>query len=130
MSLNDPLSNVLSQILTYEQLGKKELITKSNSDIIKRVLTIMNENNYIGSFEEIQDSKGNFLKIYLLGRINKTGVIKPRFGVKTDGFEKFEKRFLPARDFGILIISTSEGMMIHSEAKKKKIGGKLISYCY
>jgi len=130
MSLNDPLSNVLSQIKSYDNVGKKELITRSNSKMIRNVLAIMQEHKYLGGFEEIKDSKGDSLKIYLLGSINKTGVIKPRFSVKKETYEKFEKRFLPAKDFGILIISTSEGMMVHTEAKKKALGGRLISYCY
>jgi small subunit ribosomal protein S8 len=130
MSLNDPLSNVLSQINTYENLGKKEMMTKNNSKIIKRVLEIMKDNEYIGSFEEIEDSKGNYLKINLLGSINKTGVIKPRFSVQMETYEKYEKRYLPAKDFGIIIVSTSQGVMTHNEAKEKGVGGKLISYCY
>ena len=130
MSLNDPLSNVLSQIDAYEKTGKKEFTTRHDSKTIKKVLKIMQEHKYLGDFEEIKDSKGNLLKIYLIGRINKCGVIKPRFSVKKDTFEKFEKRFLPAKDFGILIVSTPQGMMTHVEAKKKGIGGRLISYCY
>jgi small subunit ribosomal protein S8 len=130
MSLNDPLSNLLSQIRNYEEAGKKELITRSNSKIIRKVLAIMQEHKYLGGFEEIKDSKGDLLKIYLLGNINKTGVIKPRFSVKKETYEKFEKRFLPAKDFGILIVSTPQGMMVHTEAKKKSLGGRLISYCY
>ncbi|MFH0870817.1 MAG: 30S ribosomal protein S8 [archaeon] len=130
MSLNDNLSNVLSQIRAYEQTGKKEFVTRSNSKIIRKVLGLMQDNRYIGGFEEMTDSKGALLKVYLLGNINKVGVIKPRFSVSRDTFEKFEKRYLPAKDFGILIISTSQGWMIHTEAKKKGIGGRLVSYCY
>jgi small subunit ribosomal protein S8 len=130
MSLNDQLSNVLSQINSFEKVGKREFITKSNSKIIRKVLSIMQEHKYLGSFEDIKDSKGDLLRINLLGTINKIGVIKPRFSVKRETYEKFEKRFLPAKDFGILIVSTSQGMMTHVEAKKKGLGGKLISYCY
>ena len=54
----------------------------------------------------------------------------PRFSIKTDDYEKTEKRHLPAKDFGIIIISTSQGILTHIEAKKKKIGGMLIAYCY
>jgi small subunit ribosomal protein S8 len=130
MSLNDPLSNVLSQINSFEKVGKKELLTKSNSKVIKKVLTIMQEHKYLGSFEEIKDSKGDLIRIHLIGNINKTGVIKPHFSVKKDTYEKFEKRFLPAKDFGILIVSTSEGLLTHTEAKKKGLGSRLIGYCY
>ncbi|MCF7871823.1 30S ribosomal protein S8 [Candidatus Woesearchaeota archaeon] len=130
MTLNDPLANVLSHIYNYEKLGKKEMTTKNNSKLIRNVLKIMQEEHLIGSHEEIEDGKGNILKINLLGSINKCGVIKPRFKTKYDEFEKYEKRFLPAKDFGILIISTSQGLMTHKQAKEKGVGGKLISYAY
>ncbi len=128
--LNDTLANVLSAVLNSEKIGKKECFIKPSSKIIKAALKIMNENNYIGSFNETVNTKGNLLKINLLGNINKCGAIKPRYSVKKDGYEKFEKRYLPAKDFGVIIVSTQKGIMTHTEAKKKGTGGKLLAYCY
>ena len=130
MSLNDPLANVLSFIQLYERKAKREVLTKNTNKLVKKILTILQEKGYIGSFEEVQDAKGNLLKISLLGNINKVGVIKPRFKVQLTDFEKYEKRYLPAKDFGILILTTNKGLMTHTQAKEKKIGGRLISYCY
>jgi small subunit ribosomal protein S8 len=130
MTLNDPLANVLSHIFNCEKLGKKELTTKSNSKIIRQVLTIMQQEGYVGSHEELEDGKGKLLKINLLGTLNKCGVIKPRFRIKVTDYEKFEKRFLPAMGFGILIISTNNGLMTNQQAKEKNLGGTLISYAY
>jgi len=128
--LNDTLANALTAILNNEKIGKKECAIRPISKIIKSILKMMNENGYIGSFQEIVSKKGNMIKINLLGNINKCGVIKPRYSVKNDGFEKFEKRYLPAKDFGIIFVSTPKGIMTHNEAKKKGMGGKLIAYCY
>ena len=128
--LNDPLANALSTILSKENARTKECLIKPSSKIIKEVLKIMKDNYYVGEFKEIEDSKGKMLSINLLNNINKCGVIKPRFSVKKDGYEKFEKRFLLAKDFGILIVSTPLGIMTNNEAKKKRIGGKLLAYCY
>lgn len=130
MSNNDPLANVLSHILNYERKGKQEIITLDNSVLIKGVLKIMQDNNYLGGYEEIEDSKGNLLKINLIGAVNKCGVIKPRFQIDKDNYEKYEKRYLPSKDFGFIIVSTNKGLMTHQEAKEKGIGGTLISYCY
>ncbi len=127
MTLNDPLSNALSNILNSEKKGKSECIIQPNSKIIREVLEIMNKNNYVGTIES-QDMKK--LKLNLLGKINKCGSIKPRFSVKKSDIEKFEKRYLPAKDFGILIISTQRGMMTHYETKEKNLGGRLIAYVY
>lgn len=128
--LNDPLANALSNILNKENARTKECLVKPSSKIIKEILNIMKDNYYVGEFKEIEDSKSNMLSVQLLNKINKCGVIKPRFSVKKDGYEKFEKRFLPAKDFGILIVSTPQGIMTNDEAKKKFIGGKLLAYCY
>ncbi|MBW2988975.1 30S ribosomal protein S8 [Candidatus Woesearchaeota archaeon] len=128
--LNDTLATALSAILSLEKIGKKECNIRPCSKIIKEVLRIMNENGYIGSFEETITSKGSVINVNLLGKLNKCGAIKPRYSVKKDGYEKFEKRYLPAKDFGIVFVSTPKGIMMHNEAKKKGLGGKLIAYCY
>jgi len=128
--LNDPLANALSKIMNSEKIGKESCLIKPISKTIKSVLTIMNENDHIGEFKEIDDGKGGLIKVNLLGKINKCGVIKPRYPIKRDGFEKFEKRYLPAKDFGIIFISTTKGIMKHEDAKKKNIGGILLAYCY
>ena len=130
MTLNDPLANVLSHLLNADSKGEREITTKNNSKIIRRVLEILQEDGYIGSFEVIQDSRGDSLRINLLGRLNKTGVIKPQYQIGKDDYETYEKRFLPAKDFGCIIISTNQGIIRHTQAKEANIGGKLIAYCY
>jgi small subunit ribosomal protein S8 len=42
----------------------------------------------------------------------------------------WEQKFLPARQIGILVVSTSQGVMSHIEAKERKIGGVLLAYVY
>ncbi len=130
MSLNDPLANVLSSVMNAERGGEKEVVVYNSSKLIKQVLEIMQDQGYIGSFNEVEDSKGDFLEISLIGKINETGAVKPRHRIANDELKKFEKRFLPALDFGIIIISTNQGLMTHKEAREKGIGGVLISYCY
>jgi small subunit ribosomal protein S8 len=130
MSLNDPISNALSLMLNSERISRSQCTIKPISKTIKQILKIMQENMYIGEAKEVKDGKGNFMTINLLGKINRCGVIKPNYPVKKGGFERFEKRYLPAKDFGMLIVSTSKGIMTHEEAKKKGFGGKLLAYCY
>ena len=111
--LNDPLANVMSLILNNELIGESECLIKPVSKVIKQVLTVMKENGYINDFKEIEDSRGNYLKLTLNGGVNKCGVIKPRYSVKIKDFENFEKRYLPAKDVGIIFISTPRGIMTH-----------------
>ena len=128
--LNDPIANAMSLILNNEIIGKSDCMIKPVSKTIKELLRIMKENNYIGEFKEVEDSRGNYIKLSLSGNINKCGVIKPRYSVKFNEFEKFERRYLPAKDLGILFVSTPKGITTHYNAKSKKVGGKLLAYCY
>lgn len=128
--MHDTLATALSNILNAEKVGKDFCIAKPFSKMLKEILTLMNNKGYIGAFEVIDDGRGKLVKISLLGKVNNCGAIKPRFSVKKDGFEKFEKRYLPAKNFGMIIVSTPKGIMTHAEAMEKNLGGKLIAFIY
>ncbi len=126
---HDIIADMFSIIKNAESIGKTECTTPA-SGLIKNILLIMQKEKYIGEFEHIDDGKGGRFRIKLLGKINKCGAIKPRFSVGRTDFIDWEKRFLPAADLGILLVSTSQGVMSHNEAKKKNTGGKLLGYVY
>ena len=130
MSLNDPIANNLSHILNCEKVGKKECTIHPVSKLLVNLLKIMKDHKYIGEFKVNEDNRGGSVHINLIGNINSCGVIKPHFPMKLDDLEKFEKRFLPAKGFGLLIVSTSKGIMIHKELLKHKVGGRLLAFIY
>ncbi|MCD6458189.1 MAG: 30S ribosomal protein S8 [Thermoprotei archaeon] len=130
MVVIDNLANALSTIMNNEMRGKKECVVYPASKFIAQVLRVMQKYGYIGEFEYIDDGRAGKFRIQLLGRINKCGVIKPRFSTKKDEFSEWEKKFLPSRDIGILIVSTSKGVISHIEAKEMGIGGVLVAYVY
>ena len=130
MSMNDTLASALSTILNSDRVGKHECMIRPVSKTTKQVLDLLKEHKYIDGYKEIQHSSGSYLVVSLNGQINKCGSIRPRHSVKSDAFEKYEKQYLIARNFGLLIVSTSQGMMTHADAKNKNLGGKLIACCY
>ena len=129
MSLNDPLADALSKI-NNAVISLNRTVTLKKSKLLLNILDVLKENDYIGSYEVEDDGRQGLVKVNLLGNINKCSVIKPRLPVKVEELEGYEKRFLPAKDFGILIISTSKGLMSQIGAKESNIGGTLIAYCY
>jgi small subunit ribosomal protein S8 len=128
--LNDPLADALSLMRNAEIKGKGTCTVQPSSKLIGGVLNLLKEKGYIGEFEHIDDGKAGLFQVKLLGNINNCGVIKPRYPVKRENLEKWESRYLPARDFGILILTTTQGIVTHAEAKKIGIGGKLLAYVY
>ncbi len=127
---HDPLNDIISVIKNASRIGRKEIETEPAARLIGRVLKVMQEYNYLKSFEVLDDNRGGKFKIVLSNTINNCGVIKPRLPVKRENLDKYEARYLPAQDFGILILSTTKGVMSHIEARKMGLGGRLIAYVY
>ncbi len=130
MVCTDNLAKVLSAVNNAEHVGKQEVLVSPASKMIVTVLEILKKEKYISEFKVRKDLRGSTILIKLARQINKLGVIKPRFSVTVDDLEKFEKRYLPAKEFGRIILSTSKGVMTHLDAKQQKIGGVLLAYIY
>ena len=125
---HDPLADVFSTLKNMESIGRNECKVP-NSKLIRNVLKVIQNNKYIGNFKLLESGEGK-IRIELVGRINNCNVIKPNFSVKKDEFIKFEKRYLPAQNVGILILTTSKGVMDQKEAEKNGTGGRLLGYVY
>jgi len=128
--LLDPLANACSGIKNAEYVSKGNVVVNPRSKLIGTVLRILQSNGFIGEYESVDDGRFGKFKVQLLGRINKIGVIKPRRAIKFAEIEKAEAKYLPAINFGLLIISTPKGVMTHVEAKKQHIGGRLLAFVY
>jgi small subunit ribosomal protein S15Ae len=90
----------------------------------------MQSKGYISEFTIVDDARSGKIVVDLNGRINKCGVISPRFDLSTKDFEKFTNAILPSRQFGCVVITTNEGIMTHTEAAERGIGGKVLGYFY
>ena len=126
----DVIANGLTTIMNNEIRNKRECIISPASKLLGKVVRVMQLNGYIGEFEFIDDGRSGKFKIQLLGRINKCGAIRPRYPIKLDKIEMWEKKFLPSKDVGTLIISTSKGVLSHKEVKEKNVGGRLLAFVY
>ena len=129
MVLNDTVANALSKIDNARKALYKQVEVKS-SKLVLEILEVLKKNGYVGDYEVTKEIKGNFVNLNLVGTINKCGVIKPRFFVKIPKLEDIEKKFLPAKDFGVLVISTNKGLLTQKEAREANVGGVLVAYCY
>jgi len=126
----DTLANGLTTIINNETRNKRECVISPASKLLGRVLRIMQLNGYIGEFEFVDDGRTGKFKVQLLGRINKCGAVRPRFSARLGEIEGWERKFLPSRDVGLIVVSTPKGVLSTKEAKEKHAGGKLLAYIY
>ena len=130
MPATNVLANLFASLQNAEMRNKKECIVIPASGLASEVLKVLQKRRYVGEFELIDDGVGGKLRVQLLGRINKCGVISPRFPVKSARLVDWEHRYLPAVGVGTLIVSTPKGVMPHTEAQEKGLGGRLVGFVY
>jgi small subunit ribosomal protein S8 len=130
MTDNDPLASALSAIDNAESVGHLDQTVQPASNTIGDVLSVLKERGYVDDYAFVEDGKAGRFEVELSGAINACGPVKPRYAAGANEFEKWEKRYLPARDYGTLVVTTSHGIMSHYEAREAGVGGQIIAYVY
>lgn len=130
MVLNDPLANMLSKMQNALRVGKKEVEVRPVSSLVIRILDLLKAHGYVTHYEITDTTKGKFARVTGFDNVNKCGVIKPRFNFKVAEIIEYEQHYLPAKGFGIVVVSTPKGIMTSEEARNARLGGKLLAYCY
>ncbi|KAF2087106.1 ribosomal protein S8 [Saccharata proteae CBS 121410] len=124
------LNDALNAINNAEKSGKRQVLIRPSSKVIVKFLSVMQKHGYIGEFEEVDDHRNGKIVIQLNGRLNKTGVISPRYNVQLKDLEKWVVKLLPSRQFGHIVLTTSAGIMDHEEARRKHVAGKILGFFY
>ena len=130
MVLMSVLNNCLTSITNAERRGKRQVMIRPVSKVVVKFLEVMLKHGYIGEFEIVDDKRSGKIVVHLNGRLNKAGVISPRFDIKSKDYEKWVNNLLPSRQFGFFVLTTSYGIMDHEEAKHRGTGGKVLGYFF
>lgn len=122
---HDNVADALNQMMNALKAGKTQVTVKHHSKLLLGVLALAQLKGYIKHYE----SKEKEVNIFF-DKLNGCNAIKPRSIVKAKDLEKHVLRYLPAKELGILVVSTPAGLMAHHTAQEKRKGGCLIAYFY
>ena len=126
---SDLISDGLNKIKLYDRAGKDKCEIKY-SKLLQSILEQLKSHGYIEDFEYVDDNKGGKLIVALNHKIKELKALKPRQPIGKDEWYTIESKFLPAVGYGRLIVSTPEGVMTNEEARKRRIGGRLLAFIY
>lgn len=129
MAQNDPIADAFSKINNAVK-SLSTTVELRKSKLLLSLLDTLKQHSYVGEYEIVEDNKQGKVIVQLLGNINKCGVIKPRYPIKVEELETYERKYLPAKDFGVLLITTNAGILTQMSSKEQNKGGALVAYCY
>lgn len=119
----DIIADGLNEIMNAKK-AKKEKVVVTVSRFFLDVLELAQKEGYISSYKKL----GNEVEIQFT--LHECKAIKPRFTVTVEQIDTYVRRYLPSRHLGIILISTSRGLLTHKEALDQGIGGSLIAYFF
>ena len=90
----------------------------------------MTKPGYIAEFDIIDDHRAGKAVVNLTGRLDKCGVIRPRFDVWLIDLGKWQSSLLPSRQFGFIALPTSVGITDREEARWKHAEGKILGFFF
>ena len=127
MSMNDPISDMLTRIRNGQSSNKKD-VSMPSSSAKKAIAEVLKNEGYIIDFEVITENSIDNLVIQLKYHQG-LPVIEDIQRSSRPGLRVYKnKEDLPQvlGGLGIAIISTSAGVMSDKEAREKGIGGEVI----
>tara|TARA_B100000315_G_scaffold255643_2_gene299523 strand:- start:353 stop:733 length:381 start_codon:yes stop_codon:yes gene_type:complete len=123
----DIVADALNMVRNAKRAKKESVKVKIISNLLIEILKMMKHKNAIKKYKiSGKDKSGEIF----IGELSDCKAIKPRFSVDKTQIDKYVRRYLPARNFGTIIISTNQGLMTHEEAIEKGVGGCLVAYFY
>ena len=121
----DIVADGLNRIMNAKRAGKNGVTLQYQSKFLQNVLAIGKLKGYIADYHTTP--QGLAIEFESL---HECKAVKPRYVVKVRDIDKYVRRYLPSRSIGILVISTSKGLVTHYTAIEKHLGGSVVAYFY
>ena len=131
MNITDPIADMLTRIRNASRARHPEVIVPASKTKVA-IARILKDEGFIEDFTETVDGSAKNLRITLkyvgkvpvvsgLKRISKPGlrVYAPKTGIP---------RVLGG--LGVVIVSTSQGIMTGAQARKAQLGGEVLAYVW
>lgn len=128
----DPIADYLARIRNAQRAGHRRVDIPASK--LKRAMTrILVDKGYISRYIDIKDGKQGVLRLFLKYDAYGQPVIRDIKRVSKPGLRKYcDSTKIPRslNGLGIVMLSTSRGVMTDKEAKKLNVGGEILCSVY
>ncbi len=128
----DPISDYLARIRNAQSAGHRRVDIPASK--MKRAITkILVDKGYVTRFIDIEDDKQGVLRLFLKYDAYGHPVIREMKRISKPGLRKYctASEIPRSRNgLGVVILSTSKGLMTDKEANKLNVGGEIVCSIY
>ena len=131
--VNDSIADLLTRIRNA-QTARHDSVSVETSIMKKSIAQILLDEGYIAAFDEVENGNKNKNLVITLKYVNKNQkVITGLKRISKPGrriYASCEELPKVLNGLGIVIVSTSKGVMTDREARKLGIGGEVLAYVW
>ena len=128
MAVSDPVADMLTKIRNASQ-AKHEKVDISNSKLKLQIVKILKNEGFVKNFKKVTKDGATYLRVFLKYDDAQSPVIHGIERVSTPGRRVYSGyREMPRvfNGYGIVIVSTSCGVITGKKASEQMVGGELI----
>ncbi len=133
MSMTDPIADLLTRIRNASK-AHKNAVDIPASNVKREIVRILQENRYVKDLVELPDNKQGILRVYLLYSRGDAPVLKSISRVSRPGLRRYfdaeQVRQSTFNERGMMVVSTSSGVMTNFSAAQKGVGGEVLLRCF
>jgi len=133
MSMTDPIADLLTRIRNAAK-AKKTAVDVPASNLKREIVRILQEHKFVKDMLELPDNKQGVLRVYLRYVKDDRSVIRGIQRVSRPGLRRYldseQVRQSTFNSRGLMVVSTSSGVMTNFEAARKGIGGEAVLRCW
>ena len=132
MQISDTIADLLTRIRNANT-AKHATVDVPASNVKKAITQILADEGYVKSFQIIEDGKQGIIRINLKYDENRTPVISGLRRISKPGLRIYSSsQDMPKvrKGLGIVIVSTSKGIMTDKKARELNVGGEVLAYIW
>jgi small subunit ribosomal protein S8 len=132
MNISDPIADMLTRIRNASRARHTEVLVPA-SRTKREIARILKEEGFVEDVQETQDGPRAYLRITLKYVGGKAPVVSGLKRISKPGLRVYAPKTEIPRvlgGLGIVIVSTSHGIMTGTQARKAQLGGEILAYVW
>ena len=132
MQISDVIADLLTRVRNAST-AKHATVDVPASNVKKAITQILTDEGYVKSFQVIEDGKQGIIRITLKYSDNKAPVISGLRRISKPGLRIYSScADMPKvrGGLGVVIVSTSKGIMTDKKARELNVGGEILAYVW